>query len=166
MHAPSQTAAASSKLIPAGIGASGTRLGCAHVLGVRATLDAEDAVTDVELGDGRADRHDLPGQLHAGDPPLRPGETGEGAREERMPGADSAIRPGDRRRMNFDQHLVVRRHRLLDVREPEHLRRAVAVVDDRSQSERWTVRTTLPVFCSVSTYLLASITCSSGYGDR
>jgi len=33
----------------------------AGVLGVRTALDAEDAVADLELLCGRADRHDLPG---------------------------------------------------------------------------------------------------------
>ena len=51
---------------------------------MRATLDAEDAVADLELGDGGADRLDLAGQLDAEDPPLRPAQTGEEAREERM----------------------------------------------------------------------------------
>ena len=47
----------------------------ADELGVRAEpADAEDRVADLELGDGRADRLDLAGQLHAEDPPLRPAE--------------------------------------------------------------------------------------------
>jgi hypothetical protein len=43
-------------------------------LGVRAYADAEDAVTDLELGDGCADGFDLAGELAADDPEslLRP----------------------------------------------------------------------------------------------
>ena len=69
MIAPSQTAAASSKLMPAGLCASARALAHADELGVRAeALDAEHLVTDLELGHGCADRLDLAGELHAEDP--------------------------------------------------------------------------------------------------
>ena len=80
MIAPSQTAAASSKLMPAGLCASGplsrtqTNSACAPK-----PADAEDLVADLELRDGCADRLDLSGQLHAEDPPLRSAEAGEEA---------------------------------------------------------------------------------------
>ena len=46
--------------------ASGARLAHADELRVRAVaFDAEDAVADRELGDGRADGLDLAGELHA-----------------------------------------------------------------------------------------------------
>ena len=63
------------------------------------------------------------------------------------------------------EDLVLLRHGLLDVGEPEDVRRSVPVVDDGSHraAPPSTVRTTLPVFCSVSTYRVASTTSSSGY---
>ena len=70
MLPPSQTAAASSKVMPAGLCATRRALADADELRVRAeALDAEDLVTDLELADGRADRLDLSRQLHAEDPP-------------------------------------------------------------------------------------------------
>ena len=53
--------------------ASGTALTDADELRVCAgALDAEDAVADLELADGFADRLDLAGELDARDRPLRP----------------------------------------------------------------------------------------------
>ena len=93
MLAPSQTAAASSKVMPAGMCASGalsrmqTNSACAPK-----PVDAEDVVTDLELGDGCADRLDLAGQLDAEDPPLRSAQAGEEAGEERLGAAHSRSR--------------------------------------------------------------------------
>ncbi len=52
-------------------------------LRVRARIDAEDMVADLELGDFCADCLDLSSQLHAGDLPLRSAEAGEEAGDER-----------------------------------------------------------------------------------
>ena len=53
MTAPSQTAAASSKLMPSGLCASAPALWDADELRVRTPFDAEDLVTDRELAHGR-----------------------------------------------------------------------------------------------------------------
>ena len=64
--APSQTAAASSKLMPAGMCATGPLSRMHDELRVRAgARDAEDAVADLELGDRGAGRLDDAGELHA-----------------------------------------------------------------------------------------------------
>jgi hypothetical protein len=63
------------------------------------------------------------------------------------------------------QHLVICDDGPLDLSELENVgRRSVRVVDERLHRvpPPTTVRTTLPVFCPVSTYLVASTTCSSG----
>src|SRR5262245_51139704 len=74
------------------------------------------------------------------------------------------IGPRDRRGTNRDKHLVVLRDGALDLSEVEHLGGPVPVMDDRSHDGFVpSVRTTLPVFCPVSTYLVASTTSSSGY---
>ena len=84
MIAPSQTAAASSKVMPAGLCASAPLSRTQTYSAFAPDSDAEDLVADLELADGRADRLDHSGQLHAEDPPLRSAETGEEAREERV----------------------------------------------------------------------------------
>jgi len=83
MIAPSHTAAASSKLMSAGL-CQRTIFSHADEPRVRAHPHAEDAVADIELGDGCADCLDLVGELGAEDPPLRSAEAGEEAREERL----------------------------------------------------------------------------------
>ena len=148
----------------------------ADVLGVRARADAEDLVSHLELGDGGAHGLDDAGQLHAADPVLRPAEAREEAREERVGRPVSAIGSRDRRGEDPDEDLALIRHGALDVLESLDLGRPVPVVHNRSHaftSSRSfavvagagapvTVSTTFPVFWPVSTYLLASITSSSG----
>src|SRR5262249_2394014 len=133
----------------------------AHVLRVGAeALDAEDLVADGELGDGRADRLDRAGELHAEDPLPRPADADEVADAERRRLQPAAVGAGDRRGADADEQIVLLRHRPVDLLEPLHLRRAVPVVDDRLHREPppFRVRTTLPTFWRVSTYLVASTT--------
>ena len=71
----------------------------------------------------------------------------------------------DRRRPHAHQHLVVGRLGLLELPQLEHVRPAVPLPHDGLHRGclPFTVRTTLPVFCRVSTYRVASTTSSSGY---
>jgi hypothetical protein len=103
----------------------------ADVFGVCAAFHAENAVARPELTDAGTDRRDLPGELHSGDLAFRAQQAGERPREEGIGRADAAIGPRDRRRVHLHERLVVGRNRPLDVVEPEHLRRAVPLVDDR-----------------------------------
>ncbi len=163
MLAPSQTAAASSKVMPVGMGAIAALSGMQTYSACRAeALDAEDVVADLELGDGGADGLDLAGELDAEDPVLRPAKAGEEAGEERLRAAPAAVRPVDRGGVDLDEDLVVFRDRPLDLFEPQYLRRPVPVVDNRSHAftpsprltgsslrgAPFTVRTTFPVFCA------------------
>ena len=120
MIAPSQTAAASSKLRPTGLCASAA-LAYADELRVRAgARNAEDLVTGLELGDGRADGLDLAGHLMPRILRLgrrRPVE----ADEERLGGAHAAVGPVDRRGADADQDLVFRGDRALDVLEQQNV---------------------------------------------
>ena len=94
MIAPSQTAAASSKVMPAGLCASAP-LSRTHTNSAWAPdSDAEDLVADLELADSCADRLDLAGQLAADDLPLRSEETGEEAADEVFGAAKPAVRSG------------------------------------------------------------------------
>ena len=102
----------------------------ADELGVRARADAEDAVADLELGDGRADRLDLAGQLQPEDLLLRPEQAGEEAADEDLGAAKSAVGPGDRGCVDPDEDLVVLGDGPLDLLESQDLRRPVPVVDD------------------------------------
>ena len=121
---------------------------------------AEDVVTDAELADGCAHRFDLARQLDAQRAPLRPPKAADEAPEERMGRTNVGVRLGDRRGVDPDQDLVVPGDRSFDLLDSEDLRRTVAVLDDGFHAR--TVRTTFPVFCPVSTYLVASTTCSNG----
>ena len=95
-------------------------------------LHAEDPVADLELVDGCADRLDLTGELHARGS-CRFGRR-KPVKKRQMKGLarEVAVRPVDGRRVDPDEHLVVVRDGPLDVLEPQHLRRPVAVVDDGS----------------------------------
>ena len=81
----------------------------------------------------------------------------------------SATVPAPRhpRRPDVDEDLVGGGYRLGNVLDAKHLRRAVPVVHDRLHDASpipfrpATVSTTFPVFCPVSTYLVASMTSSS-----
>ncbi len=107
MLAPSQTAAASSKLMPAGLCAnaalSSTQTNSAWApkpLTPKTWSPTSNSVTRC------AHCLDLSGQLHAENPPLRPAEPGEDAGEERLRAAPAAIRPVDGRGVDPDEHLV------------------------------------------------------------
>jgi hypothetical protein len=96
------------------------------------TVDAEDAVTDLELGDGCAGCLDLSGQLHPEDLPLRSAEASEEPGDERLGAAKSAVRPGDGRGVDLDEDFVVLGDGPLDVFESQNVRRPVPVVDNGS----------------------------------
>ena len=132
MIPPSQTAAASSKLIAAGLCATAALSRAQTYSAWAPGLDAEDLVAGLERRDGRAHGLDHACELAAEDRPLRPQEAGEDAGEERVRGAPAAVRPVHGRGADPDQDLVLVRHGLLDVGEPEHVRRSVPVVDDGS----------------------------------
>ncbi len=69
----------------------------------------------------------------------------------------------DRRGVDTDENLVVLRDRPLDLLDSQHVRAPVPVVDYSSHAVTpIIVRTTFPVFCPVSTYLVASTTSSKG----
>jgi hypothetical protein len=95
-------------------------------------VDAEDLVTDPELGDGRADCFDLTGQLGAEDLPLRPQETGDQAADEGLAAAKSAVGPGDRRGADLDEDLVLVRDGPHDIFESQDVRRTITVADNCS----------------------------------
>ena len=118
MTAPSQTAAASSKLMPSGLCASAPALWDADELRVRTPFDAEDLVTDRELAHGPAGCLDHSGELHAGNPSLGSAEPGEYPREERFGGTEATVRPGNGGGMDLDQNLVLLRDWTLDLFEP------------------------------------------------
>ena len=95
--APSQTAAASSKLMPAGLRASAARSRHADVLGVRAEVArrlAEHLVADLELAHRRADGFDLAGQLDAERSPPRPAEPEDETPQEQVGAAERGYRSG------------------------------------------------------------------------
>ncbi len=105
----------------------------ADVLGVRAVPPhAEDVVADRELRHRAADCDDDACELHAGCPVPRPQHAGEEAREERLGGAEPAIRAIDRRGADLDEDFVVFRDRSLDLLDPQDLGRSVAVEHDCS----------------------------------
>jgi hypothetical protein len=79
-------------------------------------------VTHLELGDGRADRLDLAGQLGAGNLPPRSEETGEEAADEVFGAAKTGIRPVDRRGVDLDEDFVILGYRALDLLESQNLR--------------------------------------------
>src|SRR5205814_8543234 len=125
---------------------------------------ADDTVADRELGDVRPEGFRLAGELAAGDRVRRPEEAGraherpDDAGQVRLATTPAAVAPVDARRVHLDEDLLVGRHGPLDLLEPQNLRWPVLVVHDRSHRARppSTVRTTFPVFCCVSTYLVAS----------
>src|ERR1700730_5778834 len=122
-------------------------------------------VTNGKLGDRCPDRFDLSGQLGAKDPLLRPADAEEQANEERLGATNAAVCPGDRRGVDLDEDLVVLWQWPLNLFESLHVWRSVPVVDNRSHAflfEPLRVSTTFPVLRRDSTYLVASITSSSG----
>ena len=147
----------------------------ADILGMRAVPEAEDAVSHVELRDRDTDRLDHAGELEAQDPPLGSQQAEHETPDERARLAHVTVRPRDRGGVDAHEHLVVLRDRPLDVLESQNGRRPIPVVDNCSHAftssprftesdepAPFTVRTTFPVFCPVSTYFVASTTSSSG----
>src|SRR5260370_6153532 len=128
---------------------------------------SEHVVADGEPADRCPDCFDLSRQLCAQDPLPGSPQAEDQADQERLTRPNAAVGTGHRRPVTLHEHLVIAGDGPLDVFEPLNLRRPVPVVDDRFH---WsplvcsdeTVRTTLPIFCCVSTYLVASITSSSG----
>src|SRR5438105_796559 len=106
-----------------------------------ARTGAEDPVTDRELADRRADCCHLARELRAEDSPLRstdarvePAEKRDEGTRARIGFANPAVRPGDRRRVNLDEHLVFLGDGLRDVLESQNLRGTVPVVDNCSHA--------------------------------
>ena len=131
MHAPSQTAAASSKLMPAGMCATGAlsrmqtnSAWAPKPLTPKTRSPTSNSVTAAPTA-STSPANSMP-RIR----PLRPAKAGEEAGEERLRAAQAAVRPVDRRRVDPDEELVVLGDGPLDVFEPQHVRRAVAVVDD------------------------------------
>ena len=134
--APSQTAALFKGHLGRLVG-DGAALPHADELRVRAgALDAEDLVTDSELGDRCADRLDLSGQLHPEGPPRWSPKAGEEANDERARATHAAVGAVDRRGVDLHEDFVVPGHRPLDFFESQDLRRPVPVVDYGSHG--WT----------------------------
>jgi hypothetical protein len=112
-------------------------LGHGHVLGVRATGEAEHLVADCELGHGRPDLLDAAGELAAEIRPSRSadarGETGEAV-------VDVAhahgVAAGDGRSGDSDEDLALLWGWPLDLVDAQHLRGPVPIVDDRSHRAR------------------------------
>src|SRR5207244_6344612 len=128
-------------------------------LGVGAgALAAEHFVADLESGDIGADGIHHARELHAQDLVPRPEEAGEGATDDELRTAQAGVRPIDCGGVDLDQELAWSRLGLGDLREMEDLRRPLSVVDD---GPHVMLRTTLPVFWAVSTYLEASTIWSS-----
>ena len=136
------------------------------VLGVRAVSQAEHPVSHCELRDCVTHRLDHAGELEAQDPPSGSSQPEHEPPEERARTAHVAVRLRDRRGVDANENLVVLGSRSLDLLESQDGRRPVPVVDNRSHDFAsplpFSVSTTFPVFCPVSTYLVASTTSSSG----
>src|SRR5918996_3789450 len=141
--APSQTAAASSKVMLAGLCASGplsrmqTNSASApkayamapkpYWLTPKTRSPTSNSLTAAQL------LH-LAGQLAAEDLPLRSEQTGGEAGEEILGAAKSAVGPADRRGVDLDEDLVVLGYWLLDLIESQSVRRPVPLVDNCSQA--------------------------------
>ncbi len=116
-----------------GRGLAGQRraLAHAHQLGVGAEavgVDPEDGVAHGELGDRRAGGLDHARQLGAEHRPLRPDEPAHEPDHERLALAEAGVGPVDRGGMHSDQHLVVGRHRVRHLYDPENFGWAIALV--------------------------------------
>jgi hypothetical protein len=108
-----------------------------QVLGIRAGPGgAEDAIADLELGDGWADLRDLAGELDARDPILRPQQAGEQAAGREVGAAMARIRAVDGGSMDAHEHLVVRTRRPRHLIEAQDLWRPVSVEDDSPHEVR------------------------------
>ena len=80
-----------------------------------------------------ANRLDDPGQLHPADHRLPgPEQPDDESRDKWRRRSQSPVRGAHRRRANADENLVVLRRRLVDVGDPDNLRRPVAAVNGGS----------------------------------
>ncbi len=140
----------------------GNRILHAHVLGEGTRATAVDLVAHREVGHGLADCLDHAREVGA-DPRL-PGRAEPRRRtRDEQPRHRVPVGRVDRARADAYENLVVGRCRLLELHELEHLRASVAVLDDSPHRPApFTVRTTFPTFCQLSTYRAASATSSSG----
>src|SRR5215207_3782065 len=114
-----------------------------HVFSVRAEpgpVVAEHPVADLKGGDATADRLDFSGEFIPEDGHPWSCEPGEEPIDEGLGRPQGAVCPVHRRGMDLDQHLVVLGRRLLDLGDPNHVRRTVAGVDGCLHG--WTVATT------------------------
>ena len=104
-------------------------------------IDAEDPVTDLELGHVGADRIDLSGQVAAQNPPPWAPDTSGKAGHERRSFSQRAVGPAHRGCVDPDPDLVVLGHWRLDVFEPEDIGRSVPIVDHGSHEPHSTAAT-------------------------
>jgi hypothetical protein len=88
----------------------------------------EHPVTDGEGRHGRADGCDLSSELIAQDRHPWPHQPGEDPDEERLGPPDAAVGAVHRRRVDIDEHLVVRCRRRRHIHHAHHVRRAVPSV--------------------------------------
>ena len=93
-------------------------------------IDAEDPVTDLELGHVGADRIDLSGQVAAQNPPPWAPDTSGKAGHERRSFSQRAVGPAHRGCVDPDPDLVGLGNGRFDIFEPEDVRRPVSVVDN------------------------------------
>ena len=115
--------------------------GQAFVFGMAAKIDreggGEDRVAGFEADHLPADRFDLPGQFHPQDVTPGPVPSQDQATHDLLPAMDGQIEAahdgvadGDGGGMDSHQHFTVTRRRFGDIRQPQHLRRAVSGVND------------------------------------
>src|SRR5207302_8892362 len=93
---------------------------------------AEDFITDCELADSRSCCFDLSRQLGAEDPPPGPAHASEEAGNEWCSSSNAAVSPGNSRRVDLYEHLIVLRDGPFDLFESQDIRRPVPVVDNCS----------------------------------
>ena len=91
---------------------------------------SEDLVADAERSNRGADGLDLAGEVDPERSPSRPTKSGDQPPEDRTGGAGVRVGLADGRGTDPDQDLVVFRNGPLDLLDPEHIRRPVAVLDD------------------------------------
>lgn len=91
--------------------------------------EPEDPVSDREGRDAPADRFHHARKLRAQDRDPGPGQPGEDPDDEGLGGPEAAVRPVHGCEADLDEHLVVPGDRLGDVRDANHVRRAVPGVN-------------------------------------
>src|SRR5712692_8932663 len=135
-----------------------------HVLGVGLARPAEHLISRLKLLYVSAGRLNRPCKVSAQHCELWFHESECHAPEERPSGQGVPVPRIHGSRANSYQNIVIGDHRPVDVLQLENVGGAELVSDDRPHRARppLMVMTTFPTFCSVSTYLVASITSSNG----